>query len=76
MKKIIVFTLLFITTASFGQGFLHRDQQKIVDGDGKNIVLRSLGLGGLLAVSLPTETLKKKQLTRIEYGKRFKKYFV
>ncbi len=32
--------------ASFGQGFLHRDGQKIVDANGKNIILRGLGLGG------------------------------
>lgn len=32
--------------ASFGQGFLHRNGQNIVDGNGKNIVLRGLGLGG------------------------------
>ncbi len=30
----------------FGQGFLHRDGQKIVDGSGKNIILRGLGVGG------------------------------
>ena len=32
--------------ASFGQGFLHRNGQTIVDGDNKNIILRGLGLGG------------------------------
>ena len=32
--------------ASFGQGFLHRNGQNIVDGNDKNIVLRGLGLGG------------------------------
>lgn len=32
--------------ASFGQGFLHGDRQNIVDGNGKNVVLRGLGLGG------------------------------
>lgn len=30
----------------FGQGFLHRDGQKIVDGSRKNIILRGLGVGG------------------------------
>jgi hypothetical protein len=46
MKKslLIVFVLLSIST--FGQGFLHRDGQNIIDGNGKNIVLRGLGLGG------------------------------
>ncbi|HSD06928.1 cellulase family glycosylhydrolase [Flavobacterium sp.] len=46
MKKIIVISLLCFATASFSQGFLHRDGQNIVDGNGKNIVLRGLGLGG------------------------------
>ena len=32
--------------ASFGQGFLHRNGQNIVDGNDKNVVLRGLGLGG------------------------------
>jgi endoglucanase len=32
--------------ASFGQGFLHRSGQNIVDGNKKNFVLRGLGLGG------------------------------
>ena len=35
-----------ISIASFGQGFLHRDGQNILDGNGKNVVLRGLGLGG------------------------------
>lgn len=46
MKKIIVTSLLCFATTAFSQGFLHRDGQKIVDGNGKNIVLRGLGLGG------------------------------
>lgn len=46
MKKIIVFSFMCFAMASNGQGFLHRDGQKIVDGNGKNIVLRGLGLGG------------------------------
>jgi len=32
--------------SSFGQGFLHRDGQNIVDGNGQNVILRGLGLGG------------------------------
>lgn len=39
---------MFATTASSGQGFLHRDGQKIVDGNGKNVLLRGLGIGGLM----------------------------
>ncbi len=31
-----------------GQGFLHRDGQKIVDDQGKEIILRGMGLGGYM----------------------------
>ncbi|WP_343588749.1 cellulase family glycosylhydrolase [Flavobacterium sp.] len=46
MKKILLTSLLFVSIASLAQGFLHRDGQKIVDGNGKNVLLRGLGLGG------------------------------
>ena len=46
MKKLILILLLSFPIVSFGQGFLHREGQKIVDGKGKNIILRGLGLGG------------------------------
>ncbi|TRX21255.1 cellulase family glycosylhydrolase [Flavobacterium franklandianum] len=46
MKKIILFSLMCYSLASFGQGFLHRNGQNIVDGNDKNVVLRGLGLGG------------------------------
>lgn len=46
MKKIIIAVQLLFTVAVAGQGFLHRDGQKIVDGKGNNIVLRGLGIGG------------------------------
>ncbi|MBP4136474.1 cellulase family glycosylhydrolase [Flavobacterium geliluteum] len=46
MKKLIFILQLLISIASFAQGFLHRDGQNIVDGNGKNVVLRGLGLGG------------------------------
>lgn len=39
-------TLLFSITTVFGQGFLHQDGQRIVDGKGNNVLLRGLGLGG------------------------------
>lgn len=39
---------MFVSIASSGQGFLHRDGQKIVDGNGNNVVLRGLGIGGLM----------------------------
>ena len=46
MKKIILllFTILWISVS--GQGFLHRENQNIVDGNGQNVLLRGLGLGG------------------------------
>lgn len=43
---LILFMLVSITSSS--QGFLHRDGQKIVDGKGNNILLRGLGIGGLM----------------------------
>ena len=46
MKKIFITLQLLLSVASFSQGFLHRDGQNIVDGNGKNILLRGLGLGG------------------------------
>nr|WP_314897538.1 hypothetical protein [uncultured Flavobacterium sp.] len=46
MKKIVLIVFGFLSLSSFGQGFLHRNGQKIVDGDGQNVVLRGLGLGG------------------------------
>lgn len=44
--KIILAFLLLPSVASFGQNFLHREGQNIVDGNGKNVLLRGLGLGG------------------------------
>ncbi len=46
MKKIIITLQLLFSVTIFGQGFLHRDGQKIVDGKGNNVILRGLGLGG------------------------------
>jgi hypothetical protein len=46
MKKITIILQLLVSISSFGQGFLHRDGQKIVDANGNNIILRGLGLGG------------------------------
>ncbi len=46
MRKIFIIVQLLLSVATFGQGFLHRDGQNIVDGNGKNIILRGLGLGG------------------------------
>lgn len=41
----IVF-LIFVTSTTFGQGFLQTDGKKIVDGNGDEIILRGIGLGG------------------------------
>lgn len=46
MKKVVLIVLIFFSVCSFGQGFLHRKGQDIVDKNGENIVLRGLGLGG------------------------------
>ena len=46
MKHLFLVCFAVLSFSSFSQGFLHRDGQKIVDGNGKNIVLRGLGLGG------------------------------
>ena len=37
-----------LSFSSFSQGFLHREGQNIVDGNGKNIVLCGLGVVGLM----------------------------
>lgn len=46
MKKILLLLLLSLSLSSFGQGFLHRSGQNIVNGNGQNVLLRGLGLGG------------------------------
>lgn len=46
MKNLLLLYIILISFSSFGQGYLHRNGQKIEDGNGKNIVLRGLGLGG------------------------------
>jgi endoglucanase len=45
-KLILTLLLLLFSILFWGQDFLHKEGQKIVDGEGKNVVLRSLGLGG------------------------------
>jgi endoglucanase len=42
---LFVFAIL-CSSLSFSQGFLHQDGQNIVDGNGNNVLLRGLGLGG------------------------------
>lgn len=46
IKKYSLLIFISLSFSSFGQGFLHRNGQNIEDGNGKNIVLRGLGLGG------------------------------
>ncbi|MEZ7500518.1 cellulase family glycosylhydrolase [Flavobacterium sp. Arc3] len=48
MKKILVILFVFLSISVFSQGFLHRNGQNIEDGKGQNIVLRGLGIGGLM----------------------------
>jgi endoglucanase len=44
----ILVLFMFVSITSSGQGFLHRDGQRIVDGNGNNVLLRGLGIGGLM----------------------------
>ena len=46
MKNLIITLLLLLSIAASAQGFLHRDGQNIVDSNGKNVLLRGLGVGG------------------------------
>ncbi|NDP26289.1 MAG: cellulase family glycosylhydrolase [Flavobacterium sp.] len=46
MKNYLLLVFVLLTFSTFGQGYLHRNGQNIEDGNGKNIVLRGLGLGG------------------------------
>jgi hypothetical protein len=49
VQKAIISMVFFCgTSLLFSQGFLHRDGTRIVDGSGKNILLRGLGIGGLM----------------------------
>src|SRR3954466_15116470 len=46
MKNLIITLQLLLSIVASAQGFLHRDGQNIVDGNGKNVLLRGLGVGG------------------------------
>ncbi len=49
VKKTMISMVFFCgTSLLYSQGFLHRDGTKIVDGSGKNMLLRGLGIGGLM----------------------------
>ncbi len=47
-KLILVFCFLFfiLYTSLFSQGFLRRDNKKIVNDNGEEVILRGMGLGG------------------------------
>lgn len=38
--------VLFMTWPGYGQGFLHTQDKKILDGSGQEVLLRGIGLGG------------------------------
>lgn len=47
MKKILFLSVyIAFCTSIFSQGFVHRDNKKIVTGTGEEIILRGMGLGG------------------------------
>ncbi|MEH3111875.1 cellulase family glycosylhydrolase [Pedobacter terrae] len=48
LKKSLLSVFLFssISLAGFGQGFLKASGTKIIDGQGQNVLLRGIGLGG------------------------------
>ena len=47
-KKMLQITIILtlVYSLALSSGFLHRDNKKIVDGDGNEIILRGIGLGG------------------------------
>jgi hypothetical protein len=48
MKKTVLLSILLalLNHSLSAQGYLHRDNKNIVDGNGNNIILRGIGLGG------------------------------
>lgn len=49
MRKLLLFIIFFLVVHFqdiYSQGYLHRDNKKIVDGNGQEILLRGMGLGG------------------------------
>ncbi len=45
-KYILILAFIFISLTSFSQGFLRVDGKTIKDGQGREIILRGMGLGG------------------------------
>lgn len=48
MKNTQLFIFMLLSVTAFSQGFLHRNGQNIEDGNGQNIILRGLSIGGLM----------------------------
>lgn len=46
--KLLIALILFTQFNIYPQGFLHRDNKKIVDGNGNEFLLKGMGLGGWL----------------------------
>ncbi|TRW26442.1 carbohydrate-binding protein [Flavobacterium zepuense] len=46
MKKLLSMLMLALALPAFSQGYLHQSGQNIVNGNGDNVLLRGLGLGG------------------------------
>lgn len=46
IRVFLFFTFVCLTNCGYGQGFLRTEKSIIVDGSGKEIILRSMGLGG------------------------------
>jgi endoglucanase len=71
MKKITLLCLLLIPFIGRSQGFLHTSGVNIVDAQGKNVLLRGIGLGGWMLqegymLHVPGEGQQHKIRARIE----------
>jgi hypothetical protein len=71
MKKITLLFLLLIPYAGRSQGFLHTSGTNIVNAQGKNVLLRGMGLGGWMLqegymLHVPGEGQQHKIRARIE----------
>lgn len=87
MNRILLCYFVFLSISSFAQVFLRREGQNIVDGNGQNIVLRGLGLGGWMvqegymlktgAFASPQHVIKQKitDLIGVKYTDEFYKAY-
>ncbi|GAA3951691.1 cellulase family glycosylhydrolase [Chitinophaga oryziterrae] len=71
MKKIALLFLLLVPSAGRSQGFLHTSGTNIVNAQGKNVLLRGMGLGGWMLqegymLHVPGEGQQHKIRARIE----------